>query len=129
MFNRFKRRPLLVAFFLIQLLLFSSYTYLFYQHDEPLEDASLSAGKSINEDLPASSIESGARVLLHDNYKALKYRQLPKNKNAQSSEQLKSLNVSFVTENGSPETLVQCSLLPANLGKRERLVLLIIAEL
>jgi hypothetical protein len=119
MFNRFKRRPLLVAFFVIQLLLFSSYTYVFYQHDDPSNDASLSSDKPISEDLPASSIENGARMLLRDNYKALKYRQPAKNKNVQSFEQLKSLNVSLVTEGDSQETLIQCSLLPPNLGERD----------
>lgn len=120
MLYRFKRHPLVVAFCLIQLILFSAYTYLFYQTSSTSENPNGNPwGVSVSPmDLPSSHIEQEDRPQLKKNYKALRLiSSSSSEKRLPSVDEIKALNVSFVGEPHSNNTLIQCPVLPSNLGK------------
>jgi hypothetical protein len=115
MVNRCKRRSVLIFFFFIQFILFSSYAYTYYQNNESngQRTSDQSTLSPAPKDLPAEFIEKSDRSSLNKNYKnsdsQLK-NDLPTN------DKLESLNVSFITETDSQQTIVQCPILPTNLG-------------
>jgi hypothetical protein len=122
MVNRCKRRSLLIGFFLIQFILFSSYTYNYYQNNnnnnssdqiKKSDRATISPGK---ENLPASLIEKGDRSELNKDYKDPKNRKSQLKNDLVTSEKLQELNVSFVKDIDQQQTLIQCPLLSTNLG-------------
>jgi len=120
MFNRCKRHPVLIIVFLIQFILFSSYTYIYYQNklnDEIIkpDQSTLTPSPDL---LPASLIEKSDRSLLNKNYKNPKIRQFELKDDLPTNEKLEALNVSFVKDIDQQQTIVQCPLLPTNLVGR-----------
>ena len=114
MFNRFKRHPLLVAFFLLQFFLLSTYTYFNYQNDSSKDFSSINSVtlSAAPENLPANLIEQGERIHLNKNYKNSQQKRM---NIVRSSNELQSLNISFVSDVDPAKTLVQCPVLPPNL--------------
>ena len=119
MFNRLKRRPLLVTFFLIQFLLFSTYTYVFYRPNDSKDDLSktdLSTISPAPADLPASFIEKSNRMLVKETYKDVHHLKLAPGNSTAIFEKLRQLNVSFIAEANHSNFIIQCPMLPQNLG-------------
>lgn len=114
MFNRFKRHPLLVAFFLLQFFLLSTYTFFYYQNDSSIDvsKSHLVTLSAAPEDLPANLIEKFPREILSQNYKNFR---IGKNKLNNSTIDLKLLNISFVSDVDQTKSLIQCPILPPNL--------------
>ena len=114
MCNRFKRRSCLILLFSIQIILFSTYVVVHYYNHNPnpaTETAELNA-LTISDHLPAGFIEKKNRSLLKKNYKNKEFRQ---KFNSRTNKKLESLNVSFVKDTDQ-QTVIQCPLLPVNLG-------------
>lgn len=120
MFNRLKRRSVLIIFFSIQLILLSSYTFLHYQNTELNDQISKSEQTTLSahpDDLPAGLIEKSDRSSLNKNYKNPRIRHSQLGDNLPNSEKLQSLNISFVKDIDQEQTVIKCSLLPTNLGR------------
>ena len=119
MFTRYKRRPLLTVFFLLQFLLFSTYTFHYYQHANSDEDNAATADDNVPpapDDLPASQIEGVHRPSGNHKFIKMKWNDLDSKPNSRSYERMKSLNVSFVVDTDAAHTPILCPLLPSNLG-------------
>ena len=119
MFNRFKRRPLLVLFFFIQFILFSTYTFIYYSNNDSNQeiiDVDPLTVSPVPDNLPASLIEKSNRSSLHQNYKSPRIQQFREDNDSRTDEKLKSLNISLVEDIDQQQTVVQCSILPTNLG-------------
>lgn len=115
MCNRCKRRPLLILLFLIHIILISIYILVHYQSNDSHEEIKNNplTVVLVPEQLPANLIEKSDRSLLDKNYRKSKVKQV----NAtHSKEKLESLNVSFVSDNDRQRSIIQCSILPGNLG-------------
>ena len=117
MFNRFKRHPLLVVFFLFQFFLLSTYTFLYYQNDSSTDVSKthLVTLSTAPENLPANLIEKSPREFLNENYKNFR---MEKSNLTKSTIDLKLLNVSFVSDVDQAKSLIQCPILPPNLVGR-----------
>ncbi len=120
MFNRLKRRSVLIIFFFIQLILLSSYTFLHYQNTE--SDNQIIKPKQSTlaprpDDLPASIIEKSDRSSLDKNYKKPRVRHQQSDNDRSIDEKLQSLNVSIVKDIDQEQTVIKCSLLPTSLGR------------
>lgn len=115
--TRSTRRSLLIGFFLVQFVLFSIYSFIHYQNDDEITDENehFIAAAPPN-DLPASRLEHGPRSYLIETYANVKAYLKDQKQDTRSYEKLKSLNVSFVTESDQQSTIVQCPILPPNLG-------------
>jgi hypothetical protein len=119
MVNRCKRRPLLIVFFSIQFILFSIYTFLYYQNNYSDDSVKIIDKTTISpaiDHLPANLIEKSDRSVLNKNYKIPKIQHLKLKNNLPNSEKLQELNVSFVKDIDQEQTLVQCPILPTNLS-------------
>lgn len=119
MLNRLKRRPVLFSFFLIQLILFSTYTFVFYRPNNS-SDSTEENRNSLTlspADLPANSLEHSNRSLQSDIYRTTRVSPFTdRNESFALLNTIKSLNVSIVTEQNDDRTIVQCPLLPKHLG-------------
>jgi len=121
MVNRCKRRPLLIVFFSIQFILFSTYSFIYYQNNYSNDPVKVvpdqpTISPAVGH-LPANLIEKGDRSMLNKNYKNPRKEQHSKLKNdLPNSEKFKELNVSFVKDIDKEQTLVQCPILPTNLS-------------
>lgn len=120
MVNRWKRRSLVILLFSVQIILLSCYTFLHYQNGEVnvqiiTKDPSPTA--SHDDALPADLIEKTNRSALNGNYRHPQGVKSQLTENPPTREKLQSLNISFVKDVDQQETIVQCSLLPTNLGK------------
>jgi hypothetical protein len=119
MFNRFKRRPLLTSLCFLQFLFLSTYTFIFYQNNHRTETND--EPDSINllsppDGLPATLIEQNERPFLHSNDNKRRLNHFQSRHSAQlHGRRSAPVNVSTVTE--SDMLLVECPLLPDNLGK------------
>jgi len=116
MVNRCQRRLLLILFFLIQFILFSSYTYRYYQNNDFQIDQSTTTTTILQDLLPADLIEKSNRLLLKKNYKNSKNSHSQSKNDLLTNEKLQTLNISFVQDIDQQKTIVQCPLLPTNLG-------------
>ena len=119
MFNRYRRRPLITFFFLLQFLLFSTYTFHYYQHRNADDDDGTTPEDNLPPapaDLPASQVEGNHRPFGSKKYIKLKWNAVDSRPNTRTYERMKSLNVSFVVDTDAAHTPVLCPLLPSNLG-------------
>jgi hypothetical protein len=124
MLNRFKRRPFLVLFFFIQFILFSTYTFTYYSNNnsnEVIIDVDPLTVSPIPDHLPASLIEKSNRVWLHKNYRNSRMQKFKDDNDSRTDENLRSLNISLVKDMDQQQTIVQCSVLPINLGNSIKL--------
>lgn len=118
MVNRYKRRSILIIFFFIQIILFSTYTYIYYQNNYNTNDEKKTNDQSTispsDSPLPASLIEKSDRKELNKNYKNLTIHQLQND--SPTKDELEKLNVSFIHNNDQQQSVIQCPILPTNLG-------------
>lgn len=121
MVNRCKRRSILILLFSIQILLLSCYTFLHYQNGETNVQIVTSdpvASAAHDDALPADIIEKTNRSALNENYRRPQINKLRVEENSLTLDKIQSLNISFVKDVDQQQTIVQCSLLPTNLGNR-----------
>jgi hypothetical protein len=130
MFNRLKRRSVLIIFFFIQLVLLSSYTFLHYQNSQSDNQIIKPEQPTLLHqpaDLPASLIENSDRSSLDKNYKNPRIRHSKLKDDRLTNEKLQSLNVSFAKDIDQEQTVIKCPLLPTNLGNLSKYFLSIIS--
>jgi hypothetical protein len=116
MVNRIKRRSVLMIFFFIQFILFSTYIFKHYQNndsDNVIVTSDHSTLSPAPENLPAGLIEKSDRLLEIKNYKNAGNQKI----HVENNEKIELLNVSIVKDFDQQQTLIQCAILPTDLGK------------
>lgn len=121
MLNRFRRRSVFFVVFFIQIILFSTYTVIYYrstQSDEPINTGVRTTISMSPKNLPAQSLEKISRAFSNEHYKQSENRTNSSSIYPPSFEDLQQLNISFVKDTDTKKSIVQCPILPSNLVGR-----------
>ena len=121
MLNRFKRRSVFFVVFIIQIILFSTYTIIYYRSTETNESTKKIIDSTTAlppKDLPAMSLEKIRRTFSNEHYKQSANQTNSSSVDLPSAEHLQNLNISFVKDTDDRKSIVQCPILSSSLGGR-----------